>query len=449
MFRPILAISFALISTSLPLSAEITADTLWDVWQSGDRPVEARLVDREAGTLVLEGVTFRGGAITYRADRMTLADREDGRVAVAIEGPIDMSIRGLPEGAVAMIDPSDAEILVDRDGDDLTYDIDGDGLTATLSGMGPSFPTADYRLVDLKATFVADAASGALRDMTASVGRLLAQFVLPDGPGTDVDLKFDGLTGGATWQGDRDYETQTNFDALTIELESVVLGEPLDVTLRAGKGQFSGGLADLVATTQLDLSDVLAVAKGDAVPRDDGAATMKSLHLAARVPAFAGTDPVPVSLEIDARDVVPTAAYWTRLDPDAVLTRDPMQVHLAMSGHASLPQAEDAGWAETVSDLTIDRMRLSGLGTEITGKGQVEMPMSPRSADGTLSFVATGLLDTIGALGKSGLLLPGPELGARMGLAFATMPNPDGDGLLSKVKFGPDGTIRMNEIVLR
>ncbi len=453
MFRPSLAICIAVSMAPLPLRADITAEGLLRIWQ-GDDGIAITEIVRDDGDMVLRDVTFRIGGAAYLAESVRLANRPDARVGIRIDAPVRLSGAGLPDEAVARIDLGSAEILADRqDGGGLSYDIAAPSVTATLSDAGPQIPDIDYRISGLDALFATDAADGGATGGTARAERVLARIALPGPAGATVDVRLDDVTTEAELSpaGDTErHELRTTFAAMEIAGDGRTPSGPATFILRSGEGEAGTEFAGGTQSTTFQTNDVRLSATGDIVPRDEADVTIGALRLAATLPAYAGGDPRPVALEIDGLDVAPTAAYWARLDPDGALGRDGMNLRLRLSGEARLPDAgEDPIPPGAVPHLSLDRLEMSGLGIDLTAEGAVAMPLSRGQASGEVVLTATGLLDAIGDLAQAGLLPPGPELGARMGLAFATVPDPEGEGLLTKLRFGPDGAVTLNGMSVR
>ena len=131
------------------------------------------------------------------------------------------------------------------------------------------------------------------------------------------------------------------------------------------------------------------------------------------------------------------------------MSRAPIDLEIDLEGTtiltSDLTEGDDLPLAETEAQL--NKLRLSAVGTELTGSGSIRdtgsTPEQPKG-EGQLNLMLVGghtLLDTLVGMG----LLPEDQaMGARMALGLFARPGDGADTLVSEIILNDDGTILAN-----
>ncbi|MBJ3763223.1 DUF2125 domain-containing protein [Maribius pontilimi] len=453
--------------------ADITASQLWDIWQGdGALSMRAAEVEMRRDGLSLMGVTVGLGdgdtRGTFLIERLDMTDTDAATVEIAVPDPVRFTGAGLPEMAALIVDYSEAEITADRSGARISYALDAPQIAVELSGGGAQVSALDYVLEDVTAALEAGARLDQPLSVQSSVARVdgtietsaregqtggsRVSFTATELQGTMAADRPDQLVGGDPSSVLADFETSTSFTDLELQIDGDSPQGPVTAEVNLGAGQIASAATGGVLTSDVDTRDIVIGTTGGRMPAMPDALSIGTLAYSLTLPVAADQDG-PLSLSLTADAIAPAETLWSLLDPGKELPRDPASLTLSLSAIAR-PSAEPGPGLGAQSPFDIrsfelQELDLSVLGAQVTGSGQVDQPLDQRAAEGQVTLVATGLLELIGTLAALGILPPEQELGARMGLAFATVPLPGGAGLKTELVFGPDGAIRLNGMQVR
>lgn len=453
--------------------ADITPQELVDHWMSSeDIRFDASLAPRDDG-VSLDGVEIglsggRGG--TLQTDRIDLTETDDGKVSIGFAAPVRLRPETPEAGMSLSIDLGSATVLADRVGDGFVYDTADPQLEVTLNGTAAGSVDMRYVLRDY---------SGRIEtgDRLSAPVTLLSDAADIDGTVTIPAESGDGVTRIALVATDLDtasrVETAAGFLASMVSASvpplsgtSELASLRLAVDIPGPRGRTALGLdiegvtvnssiAENGVSTNLATGGVSVALAAPNLPPFEPAATIDGLSYDLALPIVEGAE-APLELDLAIDGIVPDDAVWSLFDPQETLPRDPGSLTLNITGRAT-PVAPVAGPQDggvpaglpfDVARISLDALGLSALGATISGQGQVSRPLDPAEADGEIVLNGTGVLELLGVLSELGLIAPDQELGARFALGFATVPNPDGDGLRSTITFD-DGSIRLNDQAVR
>lgn len=489
---------------SSPATAAVTADELWADLQrlaaQGGTPLTAE-VQRAGAELILSRPTLDLGTadkpVTLQMERLILRENADGTVSVIVPDRFPL-ILDLPESTVPS-DPDALTIMASAPGLDVR--VSDLGSTAAFSILAPSLSlaldpvemlpgddvnlslaTADLRLDHrqdlgpLRSTVVTSLALGTLhvdgllaladgeggtfaldlsriaasvdldlnptrlQDRQASLGALLADMT--EEQGFEAKLEHGPISFAATLADDKPGATDVRLTSETgrASLQFERSGFSTDVVL--GKTSFFAALDDPeVPFSELDVS-YSELAAG----------------LALGVAGVA--EPVDVSVFGRFVDLALSDPLWDQMDPAKVFPRDPLSADVALSGQVrEKPRAgSDLMGADVpveVLSLSLERLRLAGLGVVFSGNGALTFDNTDLvtfdgapAPTGTVTFSAQGLnalLDRIVAAG----MFPAEDLtGLRFGLAFIGKPDGAPDSLTSRVEFR-EKSLYLNGVKMR
>jgi hypothetical protein len=493
-----------LLALSSPARADITASEVWAEMQR-QAAVAGLLLSADVRQLGRDLVLDRpklhlsaDGATALRLDRLVLRETADGSVAVLLPDRFPITL-DLPPGALPT-DPRTLtfsaavpglEIEVDDLGTDAAFRVNAPSASLALD-PGAFAPGEDasltLALADLTLTHRQRlGATGSTVDTRLTLGTLHADGLIAvrGGERASASIDLSALVGRAVIDIDPSQlqdpmatvrqllsgmDTDHRIDLLlehgpiaaTFTLVDDLPG-PEDVRIASDAGRASlqadqTGIAAEVTTTGVRLAAVL----------DDPEVPFRDLDLGYQELALGAS--LGISKAIAAEDYAVFArmegltlaeAVWAAFDPDAVFPRDPMTAALALSGQmVEKPLTAELAFGDAapvdVLSMSLDDLRLSGLGVDLTGTGALTFDNSDLvtfdgapAPEGTLAFAATGitaLLDKAAAAG----MIPIEELtGLRFGLAFIAKPDAaDPDSLTSRIEFR-DKSLYLNGIKLR
>ena len=445
--------------------AQVTADEIWAAWQDGGPGVTTTAqVQRDGSDLSLADLSVEiadedGGRTVMAIDRVEMTDRSDGTVAIRAPGSATISRDDMPDVAV-ILDLETTEVTVSRADGTLSYDALSP--TLPLRVEGPELPAPIEALVNGAETtleLAPDALTVSSRSEGVGVTGLFpgdsgtVNFQLVTGPseGTTRAETVAGLFASGGEGGAGAFEAEQSTQDILVRLTGGLGGGAEAVELAIAETSIATRSAPARQGTEGTLGGVeLSAALAPGAPVQV-LGTLDRLEWSGTIPGAAAEDEqTELGLSLSVVALAPSETAWETFDPSGFLARTPLNLTAEISGtgqlvHPGLPVL----LAYELSELTLETLSLSALGASITGGGSVTAPLDPPARSGQLSFIGTGLLELIGDLGQTGLLPPGQDVGARMGLMFLTEPEPDGEGLRSDVTFGPDGAISVNGTRLR
>ncbi len=449
------AICAACVTFGLPASAQVSPDALWKLWRSGEEAVVAieGTPRSEAGGLVIDGAVLRLGpevsAPRIHADKLRMV-AEDGATLVSL--PSRWRVEG-EDGTTAAVSAKDFDIRVGGTIEAPDYRVREDQLAASAVITFPDGiveASLEATMLELTASTAdgesrlrADALSVTATPRDAEQGRISASY-------EDLSAALAGSPRSGPADGADALSLTTDAAAsrqsFTAPLEEGGAPATLDITSGPSRSEVSVDAGRMEA--RQTASGLTFSAAGEQVPLPDARIDVDALTMALTTPAEPVAESVPVSVDLGLTGVTPSEQIWQLLDPGADLPREPAELRLSLSGRMFWQTDQDPP-VPALERVSLDTMRISALGAEISGDGGVQFtppatPGRPGKPVGALAFSLTGfnaLLDKLAALGT---LPQGQIVGLRMGLGILAMPGEGEDTLRTEVEFAPDGVVVVN-----
>lgn len=435
--------------------ADVTPEQVWADWQaSADRwgqQMEAAGTERQGDDLVVTGVTIlqdqNGSKVEGTLDRIVFADQGDGTVLATMSERYPLRVTTTPpvtEGNPAP-SPVTSDVVLTQEGlrmiasgnpDSVHYDFTADRVVTTLDNVTEADGNRVPMTVVLTMTGVDGSWDGRDEVQTDTRAEDVDVTVKASGPEAqtnfayrmkDVAITANGTPGGGP--ATAGFLGQSNFAYATSTYKLGVTGpKSLMAEGETGAGTLNVTTSATGMESDNDVQDVTLRLSGTQMPFPMDL-RMAGMTGSASGPMEQQTGPFHIAL--DMRDVTAADETWAAFDPQAALPRDPAQLSLKMSG--------ETGEAPT---MTLENLRLSVAGAELTGKG--EMTPTP-DAMGPMAAMGRGRVDLtlrggnalIDALVKGRILPPEQEMAARMTLgAFGRAVAGQEDTVTSAIQFG-------------
>jgi len=491
-------VSFGLSALALcaatPALSDVTAAELWAEWQEQSvaqgQTLSADAVLETATGLTLQGVTSvfddEDVRTTARTDEMVLTENGDGTVTVTMSELYDITIEieneGNPPASIGLeLRHEGLSILAGGTVDARSYDYSADTITVTegeLSG-GPGAPPAVDLLVtlrDLDAGYLIDGSDpdDLVIDSRGTIASMSGGIDVVAAPGDQGRLKASFMLSGLTSTGNGQMGSLAALDA-----EGDALPEGFDVAaeLAYDAGWMNidfddeMGTAFRVAYTNEGTSLSMAITADQfAVDYTETGTAMEmsgtdlpvpisvsyaSGQVAMDIPITGGDVAVPFAARVAYEEIAIDEALWAMVDPGRAIARDPLTVIADMSGTVQMmtnlmemkPDEIDAPPGELRS-LTLNELRISGGGAELTGTGDMSfaagqvIPMPV----GNVELSMTGGNALMDSLVATGMVPADQVMMVRAMTGMFARPGPTPDSLESVIEFGADGTITANGI---
>ncbi len=223
-----------------------------------------------------------------------------------------------------------------------------------------------------------------------------------------------------------------------------------EMTGAFAESAFSFGLTAIGADMALANTPARAV---------DFSAAFERFHFGATYPMRAADTPVPFALAFAISGLTVGDEAWSKVDPEATLSRAPASFELTLNGTVMLladlfdQEAMIAlrGSPFELRSLSLSTLSLDFEGMGLTGDGDVLFDSTRTGASpnrpeptGTLNFALTGALGLLDKIGRLGLGDPMMVIGAKGALGMFATPADAPDSFTSRVEFTPGGHISVN-----
>ncbi|GMG84101.1 hypothetical protein LNKW23_33150 [Paralimibaculum aggregatum] len=222
------------------------------------------------------------------------------------------------------------------------------------------------------------------------------------------------------------------------------------ITLDAGR--FAGRLTvqgpDI--STELE-TEALSLALAPAMADDPrrGEIRASRLRIASDAPQQAGTGPRPVRVLVEAEGLEPAPALWNRIDPEAVLPREPGRIAVEIDGTGRLLRPHETvrpGEATPleIGNLSVRRFDVAALGAHAAAEGDIEFLQPIYEPRGAVTLRLSGALGLIRRLHGAGLLDESEVQWLATMAALYTRGGAGPDELVTEMVFDAEGT-RIND----
>jgi hypothetical protein len=185
---------------------------------------------------------------------------------------------------------------------------------------------------------------------------------------------------------------------------------------------------------------------------------LDGLEMVMELPVEVLAEPTPFAGRVAVQNLTVSETLLSMFDPSQSIARDPITLIVDMSGAAQMfvnllsidPEKADEAPGE-LRALTINELRLSAGGAELTGTG--DMTFAPEQLIpipvGNIDLSMTGGNALIDSLVATGLVPAEQLMMVRAMTGMFARPGPTPDSLESSIVFGADGTITANGIPLQ
>ena len=498
------ATSLVLVLGASGAFADVTADEVWEDFRTllagGDMTVTTEGEERSGDTLTVRGVTVAGttpeGGLSAELGDIGFREQGDGTVALILPDSHSATFRGttsdeppVPTSGTLEVSQPDIEVVVSGDAESRDWAVTAPEITivgvdfteggepvemdlrATIRALDGRYTVTDEEVREIASDFTAEAVEIAVDAPDEEGGRAAVTFSfddvnsigratgMPIGPMVDLSAALaDGFSG----------EGEVEFAASRFTID----GENDDGSFLLDGGTGPGALDVALAETGIaygnTAEDLRLTVSGSQIPVPEVAFAAAESTTRISLPVLPGVGDGKFDMVVRLVDLVLPEALWSMLDPSAVLPRDPATFVVDVTGELDLTRplleepAETATATEgeesapgTLEALTVEELRLSAAGAEVSGTGELtfdadetEVYGMPQPV-GTVELRLVGLQTLLDNLVKIGLLPEDQVLGARMMLgAFARQAEGD-DTLTSTIEFTPDGEILANGTRIR
>ncbi len=468
--------------------ADVTAQEVWtgvtDYYTALGQTVTTGSAEMQGDTLVVSNAVFASkvpeGSFSATVGELRLKELGDGRVEITMSDEIPLSMLSKPESGESVdmglkLTQSGLAMIVSGTPEDTTYDLTAPEMAVAVDGM-----TVDGNAVPLTVIVKLTGNTGTYR-MSTAAGRRLASEMKAD--------KLDFEVAAQDPEGKGDFSASGSLTGLSGTSDATIPDgvdlADMNAALQAGlamTGDFGYSSGGLVMDFKEDTETMHAQSTGGGgtlhfkMSKDglayggtgkDSAVSMElsslpvPMDIALAETAFDIALPVsktdaaqPFSALVKLVDLTVSDGLWSMFDPTAQLPHDPATLIVDLAGSAKMAinifdpkEAETIGGAPPgeLESLDVRELKVSAVGTELTGKGAVTfdnsagMPKPLGSVDMQL-VGGNGLIDKLVAMG----LIPEDQaMGARMMMGLFAVPTGE-DTLTSKIEFKEDGGVYAN-----
>ncbi len=472
-------------------SADLTAAQVWADWQRSaqdfGQTISVGSEDSGNGTLTLRDVSFTmdgpEGGVNGTIAEVVMTERGDGSVAIEMspEVPLDFTVTSA-EGEMAnfsvRVDQSALDLIASGSPDAISYAYSAPTMSITLAEA-----TSNGETVDLDAAVAISALAGSYTvtgtdprsvDSALTAGTVMVSFkgTDPEGSGdtfdialTMADLESQSSGTMSPLMGMANLNEMIAAGLVTTGTTthgpaSLVLSGTSEGSAFAMNGAYQSGAYDVgIDEGGLDYGysgkGFTMSVSGDQIPFPDVSFSAEEIGSRLVMPVAVSEEPQDVGLALRLMGLTISDQIWMMFDPAGVLPRDPATLVIDLAGKANwLVDIFDPAFAESQMDaapgelhsLTVNELRLSLAGAELTGTGDFRMnndaPMPMPS--GTLNLQLVGGNALLDKLVQMGLLPEDQAMGARMMLGLFARPGEGADSLVSEITLQEDGAVLAN-----
>ncbi|WP_208347362.1 DUF2125 domain-containing protein [Pseudaestuariivita rosea] len=490
----------AILLSTTAISADITADQVWEDWQKslvqyGDT-IDTGSADRTGDTLRVTGVsattTDDQTEMLIRFPDMSLREMGDGTVSVTMD--TDYIITFTDNSPFSEFDEMRMSVgqqaflmTVSGSPEEMNYDLSADSMTFSIDEIRDGEDVfeliADFTLNDISGTYLVTP-GGTRRveqDVTAETAVIDVDIQDPQGSGRFIvdgtinNLVMDGLS---NMPDDLDMADPNSLFADNVTINGGYRFDDANYTFsfEEGSDTASGSMTSGGGQMSLEMGGNTMRYEGEA---QDLAVNVQSSELpipveldmasygyAFEMPVAQTEEPADFELGLSFSEFSMSDLLWNMFDPGEALPRDPATVAFDLTGTMSWlfdimdpEQSQEMMMAETPVELyevNLNNLLVQAVGARLTGDGAFTFDNTdletfdgmPRPL-GSINFNlegANGLLDTLVSMG----LLPEDQaMGARMMMGMFAVPGEGEDTLTSTVEVNDEGHVLANGQRLR
>lgn len=486
----------ALIAPSVA-QADVTAQQVWDDWQSdlalwgtAELQVGAETMDGDTLTVSDVKITMVGPDATAEATlpEVRFTETGDGTVVVTASESYPLTLVSTapdaPESEVAIsVTQTGLEILVSGTPENTVYDISADRYALTLDQVteaGKAIKAdAMLALASLTGSYTAVTAENGDREMGYDMAADRLDLLL-DVPETEDAgaVTLSGKVSEVTLDGETAIPAAVDFEAPEsalmqgLRVSGGYTAGPADYIFSFKDGDESG--AGTVSAEDSSLRFSFAADEASYDSRTTGLAVelsdsplpfpvkvgIKEYGLGVKMPLSASETPQDFSARVTLDSLTVNDEVWGMIDPLKALPREPATLIAELTGSATLPhdladpeQAEKLAEDEMpvmLNSLSLDRLTVVGAGASVEGDGAFTFDNSDMTTfegfprpEGKIDLRLKGLNTLIENLAKLGVVPSDQVMGARMMLGLFTTPVGE-DELTSTIEVNAEGHVIAN-----
>ena len=489
-----LALSAAILTPGIGL-ADVTASEVWQNWQrvGGDYGQSfANEGESMAGdTLTVSGITITMDMpeLAIMADVGDVGFRELGDGTVAIEIPDNYPMRFTINGEggenvdlTLNVSQPEMSMIASGSASDMSYVYSAPraemSVTELVVDGEPIEATISLSMQALAGVYASKSLGGLLSsDVTIGALALLADIPDPEGGETDIfgmSMSMENIRSEASGSIPIFGGTE-NLSAMLergLSQSSLLSYGPVQFSVSGNDGFETFGLDGSIAEGSIDTTiggtgmtytgtsnDVRVSVSGSSIPFPAVGFAIAESNGSLSVPLVPTEDAQDFSLVSSITGFAIDDIIWSMFDPGGQLPHDPADISFDLSGKGNwlIDITNPEAMAElemapvmpgAVETIALNALRLSALGTELTGSGAFAFgDMSggaPVMPTGTADFKLTGANGLIDTLVGMGLVPEDQAMGARMMLGLFARPGEGADTLESTIEIKEDGSVLAN-----
>lgn len=491
------ASAIALFMSTGAALADVTPAEVWSDWKAylGDMGFAVTAdEDQTSSGLTLSNIVLTqtlpedGGDITITIPEISATDNGDGTVSIIYPENLPLMIAGTGEEAFDLdliYRTTDMDMTVSGDPSEMTYDYTAANVGVTLNkltsdGEVVDFEAANFDMQDVEGRTVMSVDGGRKSDQVIRSGTTTYEIAFTDPDDVDshfnlagsienidmmskmvmpenIDINNMAAALAAGFSGVGEYA----FGPSSSTFEFTEDGDLTKGTSGSGGGKLSMQMDEEEMRYNVKSRDVRIEAMVPDLPFPV-AFDMKEAEFALTMPISEDEDPQDFGLTLTLGDFTVGDDIWSLFDPESKLPRDPATVAIDLSGKATLlanilDPAQMAEAQETmtppaeVNALTLKKLLISLVGTELSGKGEVVFDNEDNDAYGgmpvpvgNVSLKLQGANALLDKLVEMGLVPQDQVMGARMMMSMVTVAGDGEDELISDIELTEDGGIIAN-----
>jgi hypothetical protein len=484
------ASAIAVLLSSTSVQAQMTAEAVWENWQSlatsAGQTLETESVEREGDTLVVTGMEItqeEDGITVYGSlDEVRFRDMGDGKVEVTMSPVYPLSITtddgesGVVEVNLEISQPG-LRMIAGGTPDSTSYDFSADSVgisTTSVIEDGAAIPVKfNMTMTALGGNYVVTQKAADAVDLTTGVNAESISVVLSAADaetGSDIQLNAAvsqfAVTSGGSFGEMMAMENLADalnaglaanmglsYGAISYDMQVVENGENTSIKGKADSGTLGVTMDKLALAYKGGAKGVEVLLSGAQIPFPEVALRYAETAFDLVMPLSKADAPQDFRMGVTLRDLTVSDEIWAMVDPMANLPRDPATLVIDARGKATLTAdiMDEAAMNSGMPPGQLDAFDLPALqlriaGAELTGNGALTfdntdlvsfdgMPAPTGTVNLNLSG-GNGLLDKLVAMG----MIPEDQaMGARMMMGMFARPGNGPDTLTSTLEFKDGG----------
>lgn len=491
-----LQVSIVALIAATSAQAQVTPADVWSALvkaaEETGQTVDVGETDDRGNSLTLRDVTFNAdfpdGQSSIAVAEFVFEALGDGRVSVEMSESYPIAVALSPSsgesvellasishpGAVTIASGTPGAIAYDYEAPSVVFSlqnlvVDGDPVTATI----------DLTMTDVVGGYSISSKSGETLQKFTSGGTGLDFKVeepgRPAGEGDTIDLTvqmadlvyetrasemYNFMASPSDFPPDLSISFDASYGETSYDLSAIAEGESTEASTRMASGYVNGAIDAGNVAYVAGGNGLEVLMSGSQIPFPQIAIALAQSEFGLTMPMTPTDEAQPLGIGLRLEGLQLPDILWSMVDPGGAIPRDPADLVLSIGGTGRwfvdvmspdfdpAKQSTPPGELET---LTIDELRLSVAGAEVTGAGGFTIDNSGTGAFGpvpqpvgTVDFQVVGLTGLMETLVGIGLLPQEQAMMGQMMLGMFTQPGTGPDTVTSKIELTPDGAVLAN-----